>query len=113
MKKIDLVKQLEVSKSSIKDLFSDLLNKIRCFKYQITLKVSWKNTKKTEIEFSLVYFDSATKKWWIINLISKLLLKKSYTGLTGLVKNLAGLLSYLSLNTLTLQLKDYYQEVLT
>ena len=41
--------QLEV-KSSTKDLFSDLLNKIKGFKYQITLKVmlkkiqtQWKN----------------------------------------------------------------------
>ena len=31
--------QLEGSKSSIKDLFSDLLNETRGFKYQITVKV--------------------------------------------------------------------------
>ena len=31
--------QLEASKSSIKDLFSDLLNETRGFKYQITVKV--------------------------------------------------------------------------
>ena len=34
----DPIKQLEVSKSSIKDLFSDLLNEAKGFKYQITLK---------------------------------------------------------------------------
>ena len=31
--------QLEASKSSIKDMFSDLLNEIRDFKYQITVKI--------------------------------------------------------------------------
>ena len=30
--------QLEASKSSIKDLFEDLLNEINSFKYQITVK---------------------------------------------------------------------------
>ena len=35
----DLILQLKASKSSIKDLFSDLLNKITGFKYQITVKV--------------------------------------------------------------------------
>ena len=35
--------QLEASKSSIKDLFSDLLNETKGFKYQITLKVMLKN----------------------------------------------------------------------
>ena len=35
--------QLEASKSSIKDLFSDLSNETKGFKYQITLKVMLKN----------------------------------------------------------------------
>ena len=34
--------QLEASKSSIKDLFSDLLNETKGFKYQITVKVLFK-----------------------------------------------------------------------
>ena len=33
------IKQLEASKSSIKDLLSDLLNETKGFKYQVTLKV--------------------------------------------------------------------------
>ena len=37
--KNDLIVQLEASRSSIKDLFNDLLNEIRGFKYQITVKV--------------------------------------------------------------------------
>ena len=36
------VKQLEASKSSIKDLFSDHLNETKCLKYQIALKVMLK-----------------------------------------------------------------------
>ena len=38
VKRKDLILQLEASKSSIKDLFSDLLNEIKGFKYQITVK---------------------------------------------------------------------------
>ena len=48
IEKKDPVKQLETSKSSIKDLFSDLLNKTKGFKYQITLKVMLKNTSQME-----------------------------------------------------------------
>ena len=46
IEKKDSIKQLEASKSSIKDLFSDLLNKTKGFKYQITLKVMVKNTNQ-------------------------------------------------------------------
>ena len=46
IEKKDPIKQLEASKSSIKDLFSDLLNETKGFKYQITLKVMLKNTSK-------------------------------------------------------------------
>ena len=42
--KKDLIVQLETSRSSIKDLFIDLLNETRGFKYQITVKVLLKNT---------------------------------------------------------------------
>ena len=37
--KKDLIVQLEASKSSLKDLFNDLLNETKGFKYQITVKV--------------------------------------------------------------------------
>ena len=37
--KKDVIVQLEASRSSIKDLFNDLLNKTRGFRYQITVKV--------------------------------------------------------------------------
>ena len=54
--------QLEASKSSIKDLFSDLLNETKGFKYQITVKVFLKRYKLNgEIEFAPVYFNSTTK----------------------------------------------------
>ena len=39
VEKKDPIKQFEAIKSSIKDLFSDLLNETKAFKYQITLKV--------------------------------------------------------------------------
>ena len=42
--KKDLIVQLEASNSSIKDLFNDLLNETKVFKYQITVKVLLKNT---------------------------------------------------------------------
>ena len=58
----DPIVQLEASKSSIKDLFSDLLNETRGFKYQITVKVLLKKYKPNgEIEFAPVYFNSLTK----------------------------------------------------
>ena len=58
----DPIAQLEASKSSIKDLFSDLLNETKGFKYQITLKVLLKKYKANgEIEFDPVYFNSVTK----------------------------------------------------
>ena len=44
----DPIKQLEASKSGIKDLFSDLLNEAKNFKYQITLKFLLKNTSQME-----------------------------------------------------------------
>ena len=59
--KKDPIKQLERSKSSIKDLFSDLLDETKGFKYQITLKVMLKKYKSTEIEFAPIYFNSTTK----------------------------------------------------
>ena len=54
--KKDPIKQLEGSKSSIKDLFSDFLNEAKGFKYQITLKVTLKKYKQNgEIEFRPIY----------------------------------------------------------
>ena len=60
--KKDLIVQLQASKSSIKDLFNDLLNETKGFKYQITVKVLLKKYKPNEeIEFTPVYFNSSTK----------------------------------------------------
>ena len=62
VKKKDPIKQLEASKSSIKDLLSDILNETKGFKYQITFKVMLNKCKSNgEIEFSQVYFNSTTK----------------------------------------------------
>ena len=60
--KKDLIVQLEAIRSSIKDLFNDLLNKTRGFRYQITVKVLLKKYKPNgEIEFTPVYFNSSIK----------------------------------------------------
>ena len=57
-----LIKQLETSKSSIKNLFNYLLNETKGFKYQITRKVTLKKYKaRGEIKFFPVYFNSTTK----------------------------------------------------
>ena len=62
MRKKDPLVQLEASKSSITDLFSDLLHEAKGFKYQITVQVLLKKYKPNgEIEFAPVYFNSVTK----------------------------------------------------
>ena len=83
----DPIVQLETSKSSIKDLFNDLLNETKGFKYQISVKVLLKKYKHNgEIEFAPVYFNS--------DLDYKTLLNKFCTELiTGLMKDLTGLLN--------------------
>ena len=62
MRKKDPLVQLEASKSSITDLFSDLLNETKGFKYQITVQILLKKYKPNgEIEFAPVYFNSVAK----------------------------------------------------
>ena len=58
----NLIVQLEVSKLNIKNLYVDLLNETKGFKYQITVNVFIKRYKPNgEIEFAPVYFNSWTK----------------------------------------------------
>ena len=54
VEKKDLIVQLEASRSIIKDLFNDLLNETKGFKYQITVKVK-KNASLME-KLSLLQF---------------------------------------------------------
>ena len=58
--KKDPLVQLEVSKSSVEDLFKDLLNEVKGFQYQIAVLLSKIKTDGS-IEYSSVYFNSATK----------------------------------------------------
>ena len=44
----DTIVQLKTSKLSIKNFFSDLLNELKGFKYQITVEVLLKNTSIIE-----------------------------------------------------------------
>ena len=114
MRKKDPIEQLEASKPSIKDLFSNLLDETKGFKYQITLKVTLKKYKPNgEIEFRPVYFNSTTKtvinhKFSLENASQEILYRIG----NGLIKNLVGLLNQSSLNTLTFQLIDHYQKFL-
>ena len=60
-KKVPII-QLEASKSSIKDLFRNILNETKGSKYQITVKFLLKKSKlNEEIEFAPVYFNLVTK----------------------------------------------------
>ena len=62
IEKKDPIVQLEASKLSMNDLFNDLLNETKGFKYQITVKLLLKKYKLNgEIEFAPVYFNSLTK----------------------------------------------------
>ena len=57
-----MILKLQTSKSSIKDLFNNLLNETKGFKYQITVKVLLKKYKPNrEIEFTPDCFNSSTK----------------------------------------------------
>ena len=50
--------QLNASKSSIKDLFKDLLNEMKDFKYQITVNISLSKEKiNGDTEHFSVYFN--------------------------------------------------------
>ena len=58
----DPLAQLKASKSSIENLFKDLLNEMKSFKYQITVTVLLcKHKMNGDIEYAPVYFNSATK----------------------------------------------------
>ena len=60
--KKDPLVQLEATKQSIIDLFKDLLNEIKSFKYKIVLAVLLSKIKSDgSIKYSPVYFNSATK----------------------------------------------------
>ena len=62
VEKEDPIVQLKASKLSFKNLFSDLLNETKGFKYQIIVIVLLKKYKLDgEIEFGTVYFNSLTK----------------------------------------------------
>ena len=77
--------QLEASKLSIKNLFSDLLNETKGFKYQITVKVLLKKYKHNgQIEFRPVYFNSKTKT--VIN--HKFSLENSFQEILYIIDNM-------------------------
>ena len=114
IEKKDLIVQLEASKSSITDLFSDLINETKIFKYQITVKVLLQKYKlNKEIEIEPAYFNSVIKT--IIDHIFRLensFQEILYILMFGLIVDLAGILNQLSLSSLIFQFIDNYQKVL-
>ena len=71
----DPLAQLEAGKLSVKKLFKDLLDEIKGFKYQLTLKLLLRKHKENGgIEFAPVYFNSTIKT--VIN--SKYMLDKFF-----------------------------------
>ena len=82
--KKDPLTQLEASKSSIKDLFKDILDEIKGFKYQITVKaLSRKDKQNGGIEFTPVYFNSTINTV----IIDKSDLGKSFPGILYRIDN--------------------------
>ena len=76
--------QSETSKSSIKNLLKDLLDKIKGFKCQITIKALLRKDKQNwDIEFAPVYFNSTTKT--VINF--KYDLDKSFQEVLNKIEN--------------------------
>ena len=72
----DPLVQLEASKSNIKDLYKDLLDKINGFKYQMKVESFAKQTQKSlDMEFAPVHFNFTTKTF--IN-SDKYILHKSF-----------------------------------
>ena len=62
VEKKDSIEQLETTKSSIKDLFNDLLGETKVLKHQIIVKVLLKKYKPNwNIEFTPIYFNSTRK----------------------------------------------------
>ena len=58
----DPLVQLEASKSSIEDLFKELLIEMKGLKYQITVTfLLCKHNINEDIDYAPVYFNSATK----------------------------------------------------
>ena len=80
IEKKDPIVQLEASKSSIKDLFSDLLNETKSFKYQITVNVLLKKYKHNgKIEFGPVHFNLETRTVINHRFQLEIFFKKFYT----------------------------------
>ena len=80
----DSLVQLKASKSSIKDLFKDLLNEMKGFKYQIMVKFLLRKDKRNEgIEYCSVYFNCATETV----IISKFNLDKSFQEILYIIDN--------------------------
>ena len=78
--------QLNASKSSIKDLFKDLLYEMKGFKHQVTMNILLSKRKiNGDNEYSSVYFNSTTKI--VINLDFESPIDKSFEEIVYRVHN--------------------------
>ena len=86
----DPLAQLEASKSSTEDLFKDLLNEMKGFKYQMTVKVLLSKHKQNgDMDLHLFFSILQAKHWLILNMILINLFKKFVIELIiGLMKDL-------------------------
>ena len=93
----------------------DLLDEIKGFKCQITIKILLKNTMALKlIFFCPVYFNSIIKTEISFESdLDKFFQEFLYRFITELIKDLVGLLKRFIFNTLTFQPLDQYQGVFT
>ena len=111
----DPIVQLKASKSNIKDLFGDILNETKGFKYQISVKFLLKRYNLNgEIEFAPVYHNSSTET--VINYRFKL--EKYFQEIVYLIDNWSNEGSGWSVESIESQYTDistldFYQEVFT
>ena len=85
----DPLAQLKASKSSIEDLFKDLLDEMKGFKYQTTVKANTKTMDTWNLLLFILIL--LLEQLLILNMILINLFKKFCTGLIiGLMKDLVG-----------------------
>ena len=95
-------------------MFSNLLDETKVLSIKLLSKSGLKNAKILKLYFLQFFSVQQQNQRQITNLVLKKLFKKFHTALKdGLMKDLAGLLNQLILNTLIFQLLDLYEGVLT
>ena len=105
--------QLTISKPSMKYLFKDLLDEIKGFNYQITLKILLSKLKRIEIENLLLFsLELLLKQQLVLNIVLANLFKKFLMEqIIRLVKDQIIQLNQQTANMSIFLLTAHYQEV--